>query len=216
MRHLRPTLEGRRVLDVGCGNGTFLLDMRAAGWEVHGLDVDPDAVAAARAAGVPAELGFLEDSTLKRESFTAVTLNHVIEHIHDPHAALRMCHDLLLPTGVLWIATPNFDSTSHREFGRHWRGLEPPRHLVLYRSSSLDHILTQAGFTVVARPRYCGATAMFQESASIARWASSNAGSARSFRGTTPRAFAANIRAFVSPAHAEELIVVAKKRRRHR
>ena len=212
MRHLRPNKCDGRVLDVGCGNGRFLLDMRSAGWKIRGLDPDPAAVAVARAAGVPAEQGRLEESSLPEESFTAVTLNHVIEHLHDPREALQICHKLLISEGILWIATPNFASASHRAFGRHWRGLEPPRHLALFTAGSLERSLTQSGFDVIARPRYCGATAMFRGSATIARRAASTIGTAPSSGGTGLKALAANARGLVQPSLGEELIVVARKR----
>lgn len=212
MRHLRPNECDRRVLDVGCGNGLFLLDMRSAGWKIQGLDPDPVAVAAARAAGVPAEQGGLEESSFPTESFTAVTLNHVIEHLHDPRQALQICHELLISDGILWIATPNFASASHRAFGRNWRGLEPPRHLALFTAGSLEKCLRQSGFDVVGWPRYCGATAMFEASATIARRAGSISDPVASQKSIRLKALIANARAFVRPSHGEELIVVARKR----
>jgi 2-polyprenyl-3-methyl-5-hydroxy-6-metoxy-1,4-benzoquinol methylase len=211
MRHLRRPRIGQRILDVGCGNGLFLLDMRSAGWNIQGVDPDPAAVAAARAAGVPAEEGALENASFPPESFDAVTLNHVIEHLPDPRRTLRICHELLAPDGVLWVATPNLRSQSHRTFGKYWRGLEPPRHLVLFTAASLESTLDDCGFEVVAWRRDCGATAMFGASARIARKASPETRHAS--RSTLRiRALAADALGLVRPRLGEELIALATKR----
>jgi hypothetical protein len=64
---------------------------------------------------------------------------------------MRDCHRLLKPDGALWISTPNVDSLGHARFGRYWRGLETPRHLVLFNEASLVHAFQKAGFDRVKR-----------------------------------------------------------------
>jgi SAM-dependent methyltransferase len=88
-------------------------------------------------------------TTLPPESFDVVTLSHVIEHLHDPRPALREIHRLLAPGGLVMITTPNLDAYGLEVFGRCWRGLEPPRHLVLYTSRSLGGLLSDAGFCTI-------------------------------------------------------------------
>ena len=78
--------------------------------------------------------------------FDIITLNNVVEHLHDPGAVLGACHRLLKPGGHIWLDTPNIDSPGHRFFGVNWRGLETPRHLVLFNHKSLVHLLMNAGF----------------------------------------------------------------------
>ena len=57
VRHVHRRGRGPRVLDVGCGNGVFMLRMRSLGFEVHGIDVDPAAVEEARRAGLDVRRG---------------------------------------------------------------------------------------------------------------------------------------------------------------
>lgn len=140
--------EGGRLLDVGCGNGEFLLRMRNCGWRVSGLDFDPNAVEACRRSGIDAHLGTLEDAGFEPGSFDAVTMAHVIEHVHDPPALLRACCRVLKPGGKLYVETPNIDGAGHGKYGRHWRGLEPPRHLVIFTGSALQEACEVAGFGV--------------------------------------------------------------------
>lgn len=64
--------------------------------------------------------------------FDVVILSHVIEHLHDPVALLKMCHLLLEKNGLLVLLTPNVASYGHRKFGAGWCGLESPRHIHLF------------------------------------------------------------------------------------
>ena len=146
MRHLPRPKPGDNLLDVGCGDGRFLDLARSAGWEVMGVETDPGAVAAARKRGLDVRQGGVEILVPTGERFSGITLNHVIEHCHDPPALLRICQTLLKPGGWIWIETPNLESSGHWRFGPHWRGLEPPRHLVLFTFDSLERAMREAGF----------------------------------------------------------------------
>jgi predicted SAM-dependent methyltransferase len=81
-------------------------------------------------------------------------MSHVIEHVHDPVGVLKSCFELLRPGGVLWLETPNICSFGHETFGRNWRGLEPPRHLVIFSPASMRGALEVAGFSTVEIQRY--------------------------------------------------------------
>lgn len=140
-------LKPGRLLEVGCGSGKFLNQMRSKGWLVEGVDLDSQAIEAARANyGVNVYNGRIEEMNYPSDSFDAVTMNHVIEHVHDPIALLRECHRILKPGGYLVIVTPNFNSWGHRKFGCHWRDLDPPRHLYLFSQKLLRECASRAGF----------------------------------------------------------------------
>ncbi|MGA9779975.1 MAG: class I SAM-dependent methyltransferase [Verrucomicrobiia bacterium] len=144
--YLRYPGKGARVLDVGCGNGAFLLQMRAAGWETFGVEPDPVSAAQAQSVGLNVRIGVLERSVQPGNFFDAVTLNHVIEHLHQPVETLRICHQILRPGGMIFVATPNFAASGHRIFGRDYFPLDPPRHLVLFTAASLAQAFRTAGF----------------------------------------------------------------------
>jgi SAM-dependent methyltransferase len=185
--------------------------MREAGWDVAGLEVDDAAVAAARSTGIDAESGTLEHAPYAPESFDAVTLSHVIEHVHDPVAALQACARVLRPSGVLWLATPNLDSPGHRRFGRDWFGLDPPRHLVLFGVDSVDRALGKAGFGEVDHPRTYRGQLVIAGSEALAT--GRDAASAQ--RPVSPKlralAHLLDLAVRVHPRFGEELVAVARK-----
>lgn len=151
LRYLPRVWPGARLLDVGAGNGRFLVKARDIGWEVAGVEPDPEALAAARRGGLDARKGGIECFDDESASFDVVTMSHVIEHVHDPRRVLKRAFALLRPGGCLYLDTPNIDSYGHKKFGRHWRGLEPPRHLVLFNWESLEWLLSEIGFDRVKR-----------------------------------------------------------------
>lgn len=142
-RHL-PAKPGR-VLDVGCGNGAFLLRARSAGWVVQGIEPDPVAAAGARQEGLEVANCAIEEF-LPEVLFDQITLSHVFEHLHAPDEALRRMYLWLRPGGTLWMSLPNPSGLGHRVFGRNWFSLDPPRHLFLPQPHQVVAMLQAAGY----------------------------------------------------------------------
>jgi GT2 family glycosyltransferase/ubiquinone/menaquinone biosynthesis C-methylase UbiE len=102
---------GRTVLDAGCGvgYGTAIL-AQAAGARTVGVDISPEAVAAARnRAGAVAEfvVGDLHDLPFEDDAFQLVTCFEAIEHAADPDRALDEIRRVMAPDGLLLISSPN-------------------------------------------------------------------------------------------------------------
>jgi 2-polyprenyl-3-methyl-5-hydroxy-6-metoxy-1,4-benzoquinol methylase len=165
-----PATRDARLLDVGCGSGTYLKLMRDLGWDVHGAELDAGAVETARRAGLAVRQCTMEDLDPETDGvFDVITVGHVLEHTHHPIAALRAVWRVLKPHGSLWVGTPNLGSLGAHLFRARWRALEPPRHLVLFTGEALTAALHRAGFTGV-RPVRSTASAPwhFQTSAKLA------------------------------------------------
>lgn len=160
VRHLPAPAGGARLVDIGCGSGAFVKRAEVLGYAAEGLEFDGSAVEAARNAGLNVRQGSLPETGLADGAYEAVTLSQVIEHLHDPLAALRDIFRILKAGGLFWLATPNMNSAGHGWFGADWRGLEPPRHLVLFSPEALQLALEKAGFVDV-RFRPPGDTAIF-------------------------------------------------------
>jgi len=146
MRHLPHPQPGNRLLDVGCGSGDFLMHAMDAGWEVIGVDPDPKAVEMTHSRSLDVRYGGIDAVSDMQESFDGITLSHVIEHVHDPLSLLNECYRLIKPGGWIWIETPNINALGHCHFKNNWRGLEPPRHLVIFNHTSLKKSLINIGF----------------------------------------------------------------------
>jgi 2-polyprenyl-3-methyl-5-hydroxy-6-metoxy-1,4-benzoquinol methylase len=142
-----PVIGRARLLDFGCGGGSYLERMHRLGWVVTGLDKSAEAVEYIRARlGLRALEGTLPHHELAEGSFDLITMWHALEHVHEPLTVLREAHRLLAPGGRLLVATPNIDSLPFRWFGRAWFGLDLPRHLTHFTPLTLRLMLEQAGF----------------------------------------------------------------------
>jgi SAM-dependent methyltransferase len=140
---------GNRLLDFGCGGGSYLRRMAELGWRVAGVDASPRAVREVRGAlGFEVHLGSLPHPDLPPGSFDVVTMWQSLEHVHRPLEVLRAAYELLAPGGRLVVATPSIDGLAADWFGEHWFGLDLPRHLTHFTRNSLARMLRAAGFRV--------------------------------------------------------------------
>ena len=212
VRHLRLPEGDPRILDVGCGEGEYLAEMRSLGWSVEGLDPSADAVAIAQARGVRARKATLSEAPLDPASFDAITFRLVFEHLRDPVTALTECRRALEPRGVLWIATPSLESEAHRVFGRDWIHLEPPRHAVVYTVSALTRLLRRTGFEIVSVRPSRQARWSFRLSEALAQGLSPFENAPPLSRRSSLRAALADLKALRRPEKADVVVVVARAR----
>jgi 2-polyprenyl-3-methyl-5-hydroxy-6-metoxy-1,4-benzoquinol methylase len=134
-----PASPGGRLLEIGCGSGAFLARMRSLGWNVFGIDPDPAAVAwGQQTHKLDVTCGTWEQMRFPADFFDVITMNHVIEHVHDPVGLLTECQRILRPGGNVVVTTPNADSWGHKMFTGDWRGLEPPRHFMIFSTWNLE------------------------------------------------------------------------------
>ncbi len=141
------SLKKGSVLDIGAGTGLFVKTMQDAGWEVTGLE--PDSRARKIALGMNIELR--EPSNLfsfPPETFDAITLWHVLEHVHSLHAYLDQLQKLLKVNGTLIIAVPNYTSDDAQHYGASWAAYDVPRHLYHFSPRSMDMLLTRHRFAI--------------------------------------------------------------------
>jgi SAM-dependent methyltransferase len=98
-------LEDARILDIGCGIGTYVKKLRELSPHAYGIDVDPARVAQGEVDGLAA--GVSERLPYRDGSFDAVLLNEVIEHVRDERATLREACRVVRPGGHVVIYAPN-------------------------------------------------------------------------------------------------------------
>ena len=167
---LERFLSGGRLLDVGCGQGIFLLALDPARWERYGLEVMPSAhrEALRRLAPSSTREGLALNRTgsglapdriiaaeltaagLPGEHFDVITFWDVLEHLPDPRAALVEAFRLLRPGGLVLLRLPNFSSYQARRFGEDWFALQLPYHFYHFTPATLTRLLEVTGFRVRA------------------------------------------------------------------
>jgi SAM-dependent methyltransferase len=147
VRYVAARTSGR-LLDVGCGNGGFLLTLQRLGWDVEGVEPDPAAARQAQAAGLRVQIATLEEARLPAAAFDAITLSHVIEHLADPAVAIERLARALKPGGVLVSMSPNPGGLLATRFRESWFELDCPRHLVIPSRTALQALAERAGLRV--------------------------------------------------------------------
>ena len=137
---------GGRLLDVGCGHGLLLDEARHRGWETVGIELSASSAAYARdRLGLDVREQPLE--SLMGESFDAIVMADVLEHLDDPVAAIDRCRGLLAPNGVLLVVTPDPASATARVAGARWWGYLPA-HTCLIPRRTLREILSARGLVI--------------------------------------------------------------------
>jgi 2-polyprenyl-3-methyl-5-hydroxy-6-metoxy-1,4-benzoquinol methylase len=147
-----------RLLDFGCGSGTFLRRMAALGWDVMGIDFSESAVRAVRESGLRAIQGSLPHAQLSARSFDVITMRQALEHLPNPREVLTAARELLDDGGLLVIQVPNFASWEIAYFGDAALTLDLPRHLLHLTPDTLRELLERCGFEVRSLRQHCRAS----------------------------------------------------------
>ncbi len=133
------------LLDYGCGTGAFAEVCFKAGWSVTGYEPDSDARRIAVSRGIAA-IGDFKEISSKANSFDAITLWHVMEHIPDLNEKVQQLFSFLKPEGYLFVAVPNYKSYDGEHYGAHWAAYDVPRHLSHFDQSTMKRLLMSVGF----------------------------------------------------------------------
>jgi len=140
-----PWIAGGSVLDVGCGNGEYLLRLRSIGWRCQGVEFSDKAVAICRDHGLEVFHGDLASAAFPSDSFDLVTAHHLIEHVPDPHELMSEIARLTRRGGSVLIRTPNSQALGRAWFGTWWYANDVPRHLFLYSAKNLEMLAARHG-----------------------------------------------------------------------
>ena len=151
-RKLVEDITGRtkgHSLDVGSGTGAFVNEMKQAGWQVTGLEPDADARMVAKQL-YNLELNEMDQfQQLPANSFDAITLWHVMEHVHELHPYVAQLKNLLKQNGKLFIAVPNYTSKDASIYKEHWAAYDVPRHLYHFSPKSVQVLMEKHGLKLL-------------------------------------------------------------------
>jgi len=137
------------ALDVGSGDGRFLLCLKQAGWRVAGCELSEKSAAFQRdSLGLDVKAGSLLSSRFDSEIFDAITFWSVFEHLYDPLETLAEAKRVLKPGGVIAMSMPNFDSLERMFFRSKWFCLHPPFHIYHYSPKIMKTIVAEMGMSI--------------------------------------------------------------------
>jgi len=139
-----------KVLDVGCGNGSFLSYIGRKGqYELHGIELEGKS---AQRAGLLKEInlkiGALKKGDYPEKSFDMISLVHVFEHLPNPALLLDTITSIAKANSILYLELPNIESWQSRFFKGNWFHLDAPRHLVFFSRNQLKSLLAERGWNL--------------------------------------------------------------------
>ncbi|HEX4919376.1 MAG TPA: class I SAM-dependent methyltransferase, partial [Candidatus Bathyarchaeia archaeon] len=150
LRRLERFKSRGTILDVGCGDGSFLTALEDAGWEAIGTEVNGVMAQSLRRQGLQVHEGELCALSLPHNSFDFITYFGSFEHVRHPREELREMKKILKWDGLVLFNVTNAGSPEAKFFGPSWFGLEIPRHFFNYTSEALSLLLRSEGFREVA------------------------------------------------------------------
>jgi len=137
-----PFIPRGRLLDVGCGNGTELYKLKAAGWEVYGVEIDEEASSRARSVELEVFTGDLFKARYPDRFFHVVRMSFVLEHLPNPRETLVEIKRILQPQGRIYISIQNAQSLNYWLFRERWFALDIPRHLFTFNVRTIRRLLS--------------------------------------------------------------------------
>jgi 2-polyprenyl-3-methyl-5-hydroxy-6-metoxy-1,4-benzoquinol methylase len=142
--------QGGSLLEIGCGQGEFLVEAQRQGYDVTGVEISASAARKAHTllGGGKVICGEIDSVALSEGCFDVCVLSDVIEHIRNPVEFLRTIYRLLKPGGVLFIATPSLSSWSARLLRQNWMEFKP-EHLTYFDTNTIQHALYQTDYAEV-------------------------------------------------------------------
>jgi 2-polyprenyl-3-methyl-5-hydroxy-6-metoxy-1,4-benzoquinol methylase len=147
LRRYRPQ-PGDRLLEVGCGVGTFLVRAKERGWDVEGVDLSEEAISASRDVhGLPVRVGSFDELEFEEGAYAAIAAWEVLEHLPDPRRFLERARRLLRPGGIIACSVPNEGAKVPYPEVRGPASV-PPVHLNFWDRRSLKTFFELGGFSI--------------------------------------------------------------------
>ena len=146
------------LLDIGAGTGAFLHKAYTSGWAVTGLEPDAGARKICKDKyNIDTEAsGKLFDLPAKK--YDAVTMWHVLEHVHQLNEYIEQIKRVLKQDGVALIALPNYTSKDAQQYNAYWAAYDVPRHPYHFSPAAISNLVAQHGMRLdSARPMWLDA-----------------------------------------------------------
>ena len=143
--------DSKKILDIGCGSGDFLLLASQDGWDVCGTEVSQQTVDEAnqKLGGNYVRQCSIDVIKPLPNMYDVITCYHVIEHLLDPVEMLQQAYTALKPGGIFFLETPNASSLGAKIRREKWSEIKPPEHVNFFDRKSISYSLSYVGFQKV-------------------------------------------------------------------
>lgn len=141
-----------KLLDIGCGYGFFLGEMKSRGWHVQGIEISRAGRQHVRETwGIQVHSQALEDLPLSENAFDVVTLFYVVEHVVDPNVLLKKVHHILKPRGLVLLRWPHTTPIASLmgPLSKRLDLYHTPYHLYDFTPKTMKMLLAKSGFRKV-------------------------------------------------------------------
>jgi 2-polyprenyl-3-methyl-5-hydroxy-6-metoxy-1,4-benzoquinol methylase len=139
--------QQKSLLDVGCGTAHFLTYCQQNGWQISG--VEPNDIAHKQAEEKTGITIHQELKEVTGQTFSVITLWHVLEHLPNLHETIDKLNDLMTIDSTLIIAVPNYKTYEESIFKENWAAYDVPRHLYHFNQKSIHLLMQKHGLKIV-------------------------------------------------------------------
>jgi SAM-dependent methyltransferase len=139
--------EGGEWLDVGCGSGYLLANLKGLGINPTGLEPGGWGQLAARDKHIPIICGFLDYQTFSKK-FDCISATDVLEHQSDPFVMMELIRYYLADGGRAYLSFPLADTFRPRLMGARWSMVMPPTHCSFFTRKSFARLAAKVGFKI--------------------------------------------------------------------
>lgn len=141
------SLQGKKVVEIGCGGGEFLSLLQPFDVDAYGLEYSEESVTHCVKNGLKVSKGFIESSTYKLNNapFDAFLLLMFLEHMPDPNSALSGIYNNLSHGAIGLVEVPNFDMMLRNKLFSEFIG----DHLLYFSRETLQTTMNLNGFEII-------------------------------------------------------------------
>jgi len=141
----------KNVLEIGCGSGVLLREIKGRGANVCGCEIDKiSSEVANRALGEQVVANVDATELLKNidQFYDLIVISHVLEHLRNPVEVLKALRNSMAVDGSLLVVVPNLDSAPKAFLRKYWGYWQVPVHLTHFNTDSLIYLIENCGFQI--------------------------------------------------------------------
>ena len=137
------------ILDMGCGQGDFLVEAKKRNWKVYGTEYSESAVNLCESRDIIMSKNDLDIDVFPGIDFDIITSFEVIEHINNPQKMMKLVDNKLNAGGLFYCTTPNFNALLRYFEKEDFKMIVYPEHISFYTKKSLKFLGNKYGFKIL-------------------------------------------------------------------